>query len=106
MDFALSFGVGRSTTFRVEDITQKLPTEDDIHPDGSFSKGSGPLDTPRSPFPYAAKQMLSYYPLVNMLNRQVEDTVNKGEGEIQAARALSIKEYNHLPQDMQWNVGK
>lgn len=99
MDYALSFGVGRQTTYRVEEITQNLPTEEDIHP-----LGVSP-DTPRSPFSFAAKQMISYGPLINMLNREESD-VARLEGEIQAARAAAIKEYNQLPQDMQWNVGK
>jgi hypothetical protein len=97
MDYALSFGVGRQTAFRTEDISQSLPTEDDIPP------ATGAEDSIRHPFPFAAKMMFSYGPLINMLNR--------GEGgadseEILAARAASMKEYNMLPADMQWNVGK
>ncbi len=99
MDYALSFGVGRQTTYRVEEITQTLSTEEDIHPSGVL------LDTPRSPFSFAARMMISYGPLINMLNREGSDVIRM-EGDIQAARAAAIKEYNQLPQDMQWNVGK
>ena len=99
MDYALAFGVGRQTTYRVEEITQTLPTEEDIHPTGISP------DTPRSPFSFAAKMMISYGPLINMLNREESDVLRM-EAEIQAARAAAIREYNQLPQDMQWNVGK
>ncbi|ORY29983.1 fungal-specific transcription factor domain-domain-containing protein [Naematelia encephala] len=106
MDYALAFGVGRSTTFRVEDITQLLPTEEDLHPTSSPST-VGP-DHPRSPFPFAAKQMISYGPLINMLNRPVTEDDKEEQyiqAAMQAARAKAIKEYNQLPHDMLWNVG-
>ncbi|GFZ45812.1 hypothetical protein JCM24511_03542 [Saitozyma sp. JCM 24511] len=99
MDYVLSFGVGRQTTFRVEDITQTLPTEEDIR----ITLPCASPESPRSPFPYAAKMMISYGPLINMLNRE-QDPV-RFDSDIQSARAAAIKEYNHLPQDMQWNVG-
>jgi hypothetical protein len=99
MDYALAFGVGRQTTYRFEEITQPLPNEEDIYPSGP------PPDAPRSPFSFAAKQMISYGPLINMLNREASE-VARMDAEIQAARAAAIKEYNQLPQDMQWNVGK
>lgn len=86
MDYALSFGVGRQTAFRPDDITQTLPTEEDLQAD-------------RSPFPYAAKMMLAYGPLINSLNR------GKGDRDAHAACASAIREYNRLPGDMQWNVG-
>ena len=60
----------------------------------------------RPVFPYAAKLMLSYCPLINMLNRQQEDVPNAHEAEINEARMSAIRLYNQLPQDMQWNVGK
>ena len=96
MDYALAFGVGRQTTFRPEDITQTLPTEEDLN----HSATPAAVDTPRSPFPYAAKMMLSYGPLINLLNR------GRGDRDIHAPRAAAIKLYNSLPQDMQWNVVK
>lgn len=98
MDYALAFGVGRQTTFRVEDITQTLPTEEDVHP--NFIG-----ETIRSPFPFAAKQMISYGPVINMLNAG-GDWKSSAEVDLKAARAEAIKEYNQLPQDMLWNVGK
>jgi hypothetical protein len=100
MDFALSYGVGRQTTFHLEDITQTLPTEEEMH-----SNGTSP-DTPRSPFPFAAEQMLSYGPLINLLNSTKAADPGQKEAQIQTARATAIAGYNQLPQDMQWNVGK
>lgn len=93
MDYALSFGVGRQTTFRTEDITQVLPSQDDLS------------STPRSPFPFAAKMMLCYGSLINMLNRVRRDP-GEHDSKLRAAQAEAIKLYNHLPQDMQWNVNK
>lgn len=93
MDYALSFGVGRQTAFRPEDITQTLPSEDDI----SGAEGA------RSPFPYAARMMLSYGPLINALNRGYAP--GYGGTKVETARAAAIKEYARLPADMQWNVG-
>lgn len=97
MDYALAFGVGRQTTFRPEDISQTLPTAEDLNPAG---KPLAP-DTPRSPFPFAAKMMICYGPLINSLNRG-----KGGDRDYFAARAAAIKEYNSLPADMQWNVTK
>lgn len=103
MDHALAFGVGRQTTFRLEDITQRLPTDEDLHP-----SGTPPMpDTPRSAFPHAVKQMWSYGPLINMLNsNHAGQDPAKIELDIQNARASAMVEYNQLPEDMQWNVGK
>jgi hypothetical protein len=101
MDHALAFGVGRQTTFRLEDITVSLPTSADIHPKGI------PEGSPGSAFPYAAKQMMIYGPLINMLNANHGDRDPvKLDAEIQNARAAAMVEYNQLPDDMQWNVGK
>ena len=101
MDHALAFGVGRQTTFRLEDITQSLPTHADIHPHGVAD------GTPPSAFPYAAKQMMIYGPLINMLNANHRDRDPvRLESDIQNARAAAMVEYNQLPEDMQWNVGK
>lgn len=101
MDHALAFGVGRQTTFRLEDITVSLPSSADIHPNGI------PAGEPGSAFPYAAKQMMIYGPLINMLNANHRDQdPAKLDSEIQNARAAAMVEYNQLPEDMQWNVGK
>jgi hypothetical protein len=97
MDHALAFGVGRQTTFRLEEITQSLPSPDDVHPNGPGH--------PPSAFPYAAKQMMIYGPLINMLNSSHDDSVDV-ESDIQSARASAMIEYNQLPECMQWNVGK
>jgi hypothetical protein len=103
MDHALAFGVGRQTTFRLEDITQTLPSDADLRPNGTAPT----LDAPRSAFPHAVKQMWSYGPLINMLNsNHAGQDPAKIELDIQNARALAMVEYNQLPEDMQWNVGK
>lgn len=94
MDYALAFGVGRQTTFRPEDISQTLPTAEDLNP-------TGEAKDPRSPFPFAAKMMLSYGPLINSLNRG-----RGGDRDYLAARAACIREYSALPADMHWNVAK
>jgi len=100
MDHALAFGVGRSTTYRVEEITQPMPTEEDVHP----TSPNTPADpsAPRSPFPFCAQMMISYGPLINMLNMGDASL----ERHIADARSASIREYNRLPPDMQWNVAK
>ena len=100
MDYALAFGVGRQTAIRPNDITQTLPTEEDIHPGGNVD------GAPTSPFIYAAKMMKSYGHLINMLN--VGDSSEGGnmEGDINQARAQAMAAFNELPEDMQWNVGK
>ncbi|CAK9784515.1 hypothetical protein CC85DRAFT_326061 [Cutaneotrichosporon oleaginosum] len=92
MDYALAFGVGRQTTFRPEDISQTLPTAEDLNAGGNVK------DT-RSPFPFAVKMMTSYGPLINSLNR-----ARGGDRDYLAARAACIREYSALPPDMQWNV--
>jgi len=98
MDYALSFGVGRQTAIRPDDITQTLPTEEDLRPaQTQTQEPTSSSPAPRSPFPFAAKMMLAYGPLINALNRA------KG-GDANAARAAAIREYNRLPPDMQWNV--
>lgn len=97
MDNALSFGVGRQTTFRVEDITQILPTDTDI------PSASG--ENVRSPFSFAAQMMMSYGPLINMLNRE-QGAAPQNDQDLQSALARAIRAYNELPQDMQWNVSK
>ena len=98
MDYALAFGVGRSTTFRGEEITQPIPTQDDIDPKSETSAEI------RSPFPFCAQTFLKYGPLINMLN--MDDQSSSVEAQISMARSEAIKVYNQLPQDMQWNVGK
>jgi hypothetical protein len=51
--------------------------------------------------------MWSYGPLINMLNsNHVNQDPAKMELDIQNARASAMVEYNQLPEDMQWNVGK
>jgi hypothetical protein len=99
MDYALAFGVGRQTAIRPNDITQALPTEQDIRPGDSTT-------SPRSPFPFAAKMMMSYGPLINMLNTGDPEEVSGIENDVQQARAQAMAVYNQLPEDMLWNVAK
>ena len=97
MDYALSFGTGRQTTFRYEEITRRLPTEEDVHPSNEPAT--------RSPFVFAARQMLTYGPLINLLNGPVDDPTEV-EKDISAARGVAIAEYHNLPADMQWSATK
>lgn len=102
MDYALAFGVGRQTAIRPNDITQALPTEHDIHPAENATTAAGP----HSPFPYAAKMMRSYGPLINMLNMGDPEEANGIENDVQQARAQAMAVYNQMPEDMSWNVAK
>lgn len=94
LDFALAFGTGRQPTLRVEEITQLLPTEEDV-----------PSASIMNPFPFAAKQMLAYGQLITVLNsgRQRLEEVEKA---VILARSRAIQVYNTLPQDLHWNVTK
>ncbi|OCF32313.1 hypothetical protein I316_05981 [Kwoniella heveanensis BCC8398] len=94
LDFALAFGTGRQPTLRVEEITQLLPTEEDVAPASIMN-----------PFPFAAKQMLAYGQLITVLNsgRQRLEEVEKA---VILARSRAIQVYNTLPQDLHWNVTK
>ncbi|KAK4687588.1 hypothetical protein P7C73_g2528, partial [Tremellales sp. Uapishka_1] len=97
LDFALAFGTGRQTTLRVEEITQPLPSQEDV------MGVDADLDRPRSPFPFVAKQMLAYGHLISILNSG-RSKVEESEEVIQRARTRAIQQYNALPSDMQWNV--
>lgn len=99
LDFALAFGTGRQPTFRVDEITQCLPRDEDV------AKLSGP-DPLSHPFPYAVKQMFSYGYLIETLNSRKFGLDADAQQEIQRARILSIKEYAQLPLDLKWNVTK
>ena len=80
---ALSFGVGRPTSFPVKSITQIFPSEEDV---------SGDLkddDLPRSPFAFAARMTMLYAPLINMLNEESED-YEATAAAIQSARTAII----------------
>ena len=112
LDCSLAFGVGRQTALRADDITQPLVSEDDMRSSELGSGSSSRQDSlqqddanTRSVFPFAAKLMHSYCPLINMLNRQ-DHAPTAHEAEINEARMGAIRLYNQLPQDMQWNVGK
>lgn len=102
MDYALSFGVGRQTSFRPEDVTQSLPVEDDILPPGTA------FQTIRSPFPFAAKQMTVFGPFDNLLNRgrSFSADLDVGIREQAAKSTAAMEEYNRLPADMVWSVAK
>ena len=99
LDLSLSFGTGRETTFRIPSITQPLPSDEDMITPSSTPGG------PRSPFPFAAKQMLSYGPLINILNGP-HDEGGVWVKEAQAAIRRAVMFYNALPLDMQWSASK
>ncbi|GFZ47717.1 hypothetical protein JCM24511_05464 [Saitozyma sp. JCM 24511] len=107
LDFSLSFGTGRRTTLSVDDITQVIPTQDDMRPALAFHEASDQQQQPtshgRSPFPYAARQMLAYGQLINLLNGPAEDTPERTEA-LRKARSLVIDVYNQLPPDMLWSA--
>ncbi|WWD10505.1 hypothetical protein V865_008641 [Kwoniella europaea PYCC6329] len=95
LDFALAFGTGRQPTLRVEEITQLLPSLDDL-------PATSPSEVP-NPFPYAARQMLAYGQLITVLNsgRQKQDEIDRA---VIVARSRAIQVYNTLPEDLHWNV--
>ena len=99
LDLSLSFGTGRETTFRIPSITQSLPTDEDMI---THSMTGG---APRTSFPFAAKQMLSYGPLINILNGP-HDEGGVWIKEAQAAIRHAVMVYNALPIDMQWSASK
>jgi hypothetical protein len=109
LDFSLSFGTGRRTTLSVDDITQVIPTQDDMRPALASHETSDRQQQltshGRSPFPYAARQMLAYGQLINLLNGPAEDTPERTEA-LRKARSLVIDVYNQLPPDMLWSATK
>jgi hypothetical protein len=107
LDLALSFGEGRQTTTPIDEITQLIPTEQDfcLQPSGSTLPEMESLSI-RSPFPYAAKQMLLFGPLINMLNVDSHRFTSDFDHRLQVALAEAIRHYSELPPDMRWNVRK
>ena len=98
LDFALSFGTGRQPSIRVSEITQSIPTEEDMGPakDGSLPH----------PFPYAARMMFSYGRLIELLNSREEDVEGSRPKEMHKAKMKAVREYGSLPMSMRWNVAK
>lgn len=95
LDYSLSFGVGRTTALPTTCITQTLPTDEDV----CTQPGT------RHPFPYTARQMLSFGELINVLNRPHDgDGVWLRKAQAGIHQAMTI--YNALPPDMQWNTSK
>ncbi|WVF67007.1 hypothetical protein IAT40_001750 [Kwoniella sp. CBS 6097] len=92
LDFALAFGTGRQPTLRVEEITQPLPTSEDV--------GTASII---NPFPFAARQMLAYGQLITVLNSG-RQRLEEAETAVILARSRAIQVYNTLPQDLHWNV--
>lgn len=97
LDFALAFGTGRQPTFRVSEISQELPTDEDL---------PVPLHSVRHPFPYACRMMFSYGRLIELLNSTEEDSNGSKQTEIQKCKLRAVREYAHLPADMRWDVQK
>jgi hypothetical protein len=90
LDHTVSFGTGRVTTFRMEQIKVDVPHEDDL-PD-------------RSPFRHAANLMHLYGPLINLLNgeRDEPELLQK----LSKVKRSFIHAYQSLPSDMVWHVTK
>jgi hypothetical protein len=86
LDYALCFGTGRTTTFRPEEVTRRLPDPED------------------GPFAHAARMMRAYGGLINLLNAPAH--LRPDEAEVAAARAAAVAEYNALPPDMAWSASK
>lgn len=101
LDFALAFGTGRCTTFDIEDITQSLPTEEEMRTQPA-RVGTIPV---RSPFPYAARQMFAFGSIINLLNGRMAESPKKAEL-LNSARTHAVAMYSQLPQDMVWNAAK
>jgi hypothetical protein len=97
LDFALAFGTGRQPTFRVAEITQTLPTDEDL----PVAPG-----TARHPFPFACQMMLSYGRLIELLNSRNAHDIESNEREAQKCKIKAIKAYSQLPPDMRWDVQK
>ena len=95
LDFALSFGTGRQPSMRVSEITQGLPTDAD-------------MGTTPHPFPSAARMMLSYGRLIELLNSHSRDEATAGTrlADMHRAKLKAIREYGSLPAAMRWNVTK
>jgi len=97
LDFALAFGTGRQPTFRVAEISQPLPADEDL-----------PVTphSPRHPYPYACRMMFSYGRLIELLNSTEPDVDGSKQRNIQKCKLKAVREYAHLPPDIRWDVQK
>ena len=100
LDFSLSFGVGRISTFQIKGIKQSLPTDQDMV---GVNKPAPPC---RTAFPYAAAQMLSYGSYIDILNGPHDESDGDWLSEARLSIRRSVVKYNSLPPDMQWNATK
>ncbi|KAK1921479.1 hypothetical protein DB88DRAFT_513497 [Papiliotrema laurentii] len=98
LDFSLSFGVGRISTFQIKGIKQSLPTDQDMV---GVNK---PAPHCRTAFPYAAAQMLSYGSYIDILNGPHDESDGDWLSEARLSIRRSVVKYNSLPPDMQWNA--
>ncbi|KII95648.1 hypothetical protein PLICRDRAFT_86996 [Plicaturopsis crispa FD-325 SS-3] len=101
LDSSLSFGTGRPTTIRLEEIDVRLPEDSDIHLTPAAAQAGVVLCT--NAFPYAARQMLLYGTVLNMLN----SAAPKGDDFIPAfveAKKAFIKAYQEIPPALSWGV--
>ncbi|KIY57023.1 hypothetical protein I307_03761 [Cryptococcus deuterogattii 99/473] len=95
-DHSLCFGVGRTPSINLDDITQPPPTLEDVRPPEETSLG-----IPTSAFPWVVRQML-------LLGREIFHwNIAKKNGISQKAareaRAEIIKAYSALPADLVWS---
>ncbi|KGB77880.2 hypothetical protein CNBG_3718 [Cryptococcus deuterogattii R265] len=95
-DHSLCFGVGRTPSINLDDITQPPPTLEDVRPPEETSLG-----IPTSAFPWVVRQML-------LLGREIFHWNIAKKNEIsqkaaREARAEIIKAYSALPADLVWS---
>jgi hypothetical protein len=106
LDVSLSFGVGRETAFRLDSITQTIPTESDFAPTADQRGQSIPeAHSVRHAFVHAARLAFSYGQLVNVVNgsrASQSDWATAAQRITQSA----VEVYNSLPSDMSWSALK
>lgn len=100
----MSFAEGRPTSIRREEITQELPSEDDI----SGSDISDQDKQLRSPFPFTAEMILTFGIGIDIYNQQPvpQDSDDARASVVRQMRAKSAAQYDELPLDMMWNAAK
>ena len=88
LDHIVSLGLGRPTTFRLEQVTQTLPDHNSSQP---------------GPFAMAARLMYVHGQLINQLN--MDDLVSDiRKLEVTQAKCSVTTCYNSLPPEMQWSA--
>ncbi|KIY44030.1 hypothetical protein FISHEDRAFT_77944 [Fistulina hepatica ATCC 64428] len=99
LDYSIAVGTGRPTTLRTDEISVVLPEPSDI----SLMPLPGiRLGETVAAFPYAARQMYLYGPVLNMLNgmKQRDDYASA----FTQAKREFIMAYQNLPTCLVWNI--